>query len=635
MLVVGAAVSVPLADSHAVLPSHVPGWTLLSGPISKCPGGERNALEDECLTAVSKATRKAGPVRVQGLSHLNSKTAPAGCSYSVDTETAVFNSESLGRHNVGYQLACHSVKEVRLWRWPWQQQQQQQQQQEQQQKKKQKKQKKQKQEHTQEQQQEEPQLWRWPWEQQQQPQQQQKQEQQEFFQPSPVPSPEPSPESVQPQPPQPHSQPHSQQQQAVQHPQLGGAKVSSSSDVGGWGGSCTCPDGTVYYAGDNRDDCGSLACIGGTSGECHKEFDARWHNRKVTCGATEEAPPWRGHIGGEEDPLPAREPPLSLIFVLGQSNIEPGHGDISRLTHETRQRISRVADRAEVCGRHCTQAHAWAGPIVSEDEWPGVGCESRCANLGELLRPPNETQTSRAGPSAKMWSSAPPHGDSNSSLSTRSWDSALWMQPRPAAPPPNGLGYTFGPELSLALHVAEAEPGRRIRILKFADPGHGMEQWVGSGFMQQLAISQLFKYWTPRVDQVGIVWAHGEIDENTGIDEKQAGARQERDAEQEADPIRRLIRQRLSLDSAQRYGNRLGQLIRDIRQQVYRASCSYEACITGERVPFVAVEPWIGSASSCEPSAMSQEAHRMSAARLEPNTPRQNWNPHRPSKMRY
>ena len=34
----------------------------------------------------------------------------------------------------------------------------------------------------------------------------------------------------------------------------------------------------------------------------------------------------------------------------------------------------------------------------------------------------------------------------------------------PAAAPPYGLGYTFGPELALALHIAEAHPTRRLTL---------------------------------------------------------------------------------------------------------------------------------------------------------------------------
>lgn len=35
------------------------------------------------------------------------------------------------------------------------------------------------------------------------------------------------------------------------------------SNVGGWGGECTCPDGAVYQVGDLKDACGSIACYGG------------------------------------------------------------------------------------------------------------------------------------------------------------------------------------------------------------------------------------------------------------------------------------------------------------------------------------------------------------------------------------
>merc|ERR550525_589702 len=52
--------------------------------------------------------------------------------------------------------------------------------------------------------------------------------------------------------------------------------------AGGWGGKCTCPDGQVYQVGDNHDGCGSLACVGGTPGECNKDHGP-WHQKKVEC----------------------------------------------------------------------------------------------------------------------------------------------------------------------------------------------------------------------------------------------------------------------------------------------------------------------------------------------------------------
>lgn len=55
--------------------------------------------------------------------------------------------------------------------------------------------------------------------------------------------------------------------------------------VGTWGGSCTCPDGSIYFVGDNFDACHSLACVGGKSGECHKFEHHLWSGKSVNCAA--------------------------------------------------------------------------------------------------------------------------------------------------------------------------------------------------------------------------------------------------------------------------------------------------------------------------------------------------------------
>ena len=34
--------------------------------------------------------------------------------------------------------------------------------------------------------------------------------------------------------------------------------IDNAHRVGGWGGSCTCPDGQVYQVGDEHNHCGSL-----------------------------------------------------------------------------------------------------------------------------------------------------------------------------------------------------------------------------------------------------------------------------------------------------------------------------------------------------------------------------------------
>lgn len=60
--------------------------------------------------------------------------------------------------------------------------------------------------------------------------------------------------------------------------------------AGGWGGSCTCPDGSVYQVGDNNDFCDSLACVGGVSGGCNRQHGV-WSYRKVTCAARDSSAP--------------------------------------------------------------------------------------------------------------------------------------------------------------------------------------------------------------------------------------------------------------------------------------------------------------------------------------------------------
>jgi len=59
--------------------------------------------------------------------------------------------------------------------------------------------------------------------------------------------------------------------------------INNAPGVGGWGGSCTCPDGSVYQVADHIDACASLACIGGTPGTCNRH-DGPWSGRKVICG---------------------------------------------------------------------------------------------------------------------------------------------------------------------------------------------------------------------------------------------------------------------------------------------------------------------------------------------------------------
>ena len=54
--------------------------------------------------------------------------------------------------------------------------------------------------------------------------------------------------------------------------------------VGGYGGTCKCPNGQTYLVGDNNDDCTSLACMNGQKIDCNRKL-GDWSYRKVTCAA--------------------------------------------------------------------------------------------------------------------------------------------------------------------------------------------------------------------------------------------------------------------------------------------------------------------------------------------------------------
>ena len=53
-------------------------------------------------------------------------------------------------------------------------------------------------------------------------------------------------------------------------------------EVGGWGGTCRCPDGALYQVGDNIDFCESLACTNGEMVDCNRS-NGEWSKRKVSC----------------------------------------------------------------------------------------------------------------------------------------------------------------------------------------------------------------------------------------------------------------------------------------------------------------------------------------------------------------
>ena len=61
-------------------------------------------------------------------------------------------------------------------------------------------------------------------------------------------------------------------------------------NVGVWGGWCTCPDGRVYQVGDEGNMCGSVACDGGFHGTC-AGGETEGAFRKIICAPPKQNPP--------------------------------------------------------------------------------------------------------------------------------------------------------------------------------------------------------------------------------------------------------------------------------------------------------------------------------------------------------
>jgi len=66
------------------------------------------------------------------------------------------------------------------------------------------------------------------------------------------------------------------------NPRSGNKVIKNDPGVGVWGGTCTCPDGSVYLAGDLNNGCASLACEGGEPGICN-HYVSLWKNTRVRC----------------------------------------------------------------------------------------------------------------------------------------------------------------------------------------------------------------------------------------------------------------------------------------------------------------------------------------------------------------
>ena len=84
--------------------------------------------------------------------------------------------------------------------------------------------------------------------------------------------------------------------------------TSQNPSVGNFGGTCTCPSGASFWVGSQDDDCSTLACIGGKSGECTKTESDKWKQKQVVCDY---------QIPKGRNIFQTYSIPINLIFLLG------------------------------------------------------------------------------------------------------------------------------------------------------------------------------------------------------------------------------------------------------------------------------------------------------------------------------
>ena len=114
------------ADDTTTVPA--PHWVLedSSNNARYCSAGRRGAAEEECLAAVREAASK-DRLEVTGFKSVNDGAeglVPAGCSYSLHTMKAMFNTNAAGRYiastaatsaqpePTNYRLACLALPDV-------------------------------------------------------------------------------------------------------------------------------------------------------------------------------------------------------------------------------------------------------------------------------------------------------------------------------------------------------------------------------------------------------------------------------------------------------------------------------------------------------------------------------------------
>lgn len=159
-------------------------------------------------------------------------------------------------------------------------------------------------------------------------------------------------------------------------------------EVGGYGGSCTCPSGIVYWVGDQHNNCNSLRCDGGTPGQCHKSY-GKWSYNQVTCTqAPSPTPPTSGCLANKCRPGGGYTGIYSFNTFVGNPNLctdkycehyLPGGGFHDRCSAAAGTDAKEYADAecAATCAGTCPAPSRTSGYCLTQQ-----ACETHAHALG-------------------------------------------------------------------------------------------------------------------------------------------------------------------------------------------------------------------------------------------------------------
>merc|ERR1719203_1120644 len=167
--------------------------------------------------------------------------------------------------------------------------------------------------------------------------------------------------------------------------------------VGGWSGTCTCPDGQQYHVGDMNEACQDMACVGGVPGQCEKEEAGERAGKGVFCAAAGQEAAAKDEPTAQtssQEEAASKDEPSSTEQTSSREAAVPEEGS-SAEAPKSKDIYKKVADVGDF-GGWCECPSGQRYNVGSRD-----GCATGLASLacvgGMPIKCNNESDPSRSG----------------------------------------------------------------------------------------------------------------------------------------------------------------------------------------------------------------------------------------------